>query len=88
MRTRYLSPIFLDILLILWTLIVSPYSKYGDDWAIIPAIIFLPTVIISHIVLLFIDKHKLRCLLYGGIHIMAIFYLWIYCLMKISKDSL
>ncbi len=88
MKLKYFSPILIDILLICWTLAVSPYSKYGDNWAIYPAIILFPVLILVHTILIFIDKNKLACSIYGIIHIFFVFFLWIYCLMKISKDAL
>ena len=82
------GPVGLTVFLILWTIIVSPYSKYGDNWAIYPALPILPIVVIWHLVLFFIEKEKKVVILYGFIHISILIVIWLYCLMKISKDSL
>lgn len=84
----HVAPLGLTVLLIIWTIIVSPYSKYGDNWAIVPAIVIFLIIIILHIVLLFIEEAKINFIIYGLIHIIISFAIWIYCLMKISKDSL
>jgi len=46
-------PLILSGFLILWTLLVSPHSKYGDNWAIMPALAIYPAVIILHVILFF-----------------------------------
>jgi len=84
-------PVFITLLLISWTSIVSPYSKYGDNWAIAPALIMAPIVFIWHLFLIFYNKGKEKKILfslYGVIHLSIFSWIWIYCLMKISKDSL
>ncbi len=86
--TIKLTPIILTILLVLWTVAVSPYSKYGDNWAIYPALVIFPIVFFWHIYLCFSQHPKLHFLLYGFIHLAVLFVIWIYCLMKISKDAL
>lgn len=81
-------PIFLNIMLILWTVIVSPHSKYGDNWAVYPIVIVGLVILIWHIGLIFLEKSKLIFAVYGLIHLSFSFIFWIYCLMKISKDAL
>jgi hypothetical protein len=44
-----LSPLGVTALLVVWTILVSPHSKYGDSWAIDPALIALPLVIGLHV---------------------------------------
>jgi len=82
------GPIGLTGFLIIWTIIVSPYSKYGDNWAIYPALLVLPAVLIWHVVLIFLEKPRSAFVLYGIIHFVILFVIWMYCLMKISKDAL
>lgn len=83
-----ITPIALNVLLIIWTVAVYPYSKYGDRWAIDPAFAIFPIIIVLHIVLLFIEKWKLNSIIYSITHITISFVIWIYCIMAISKDSL
>jgi hypothetical protein len=84
---RY-GPIGLTLILILWTVFVSPHSKYGDNWAIYPALAIFPLAVIWHIVLVFIEKSKSMFITYGLVHLAILLAIWMYCLMKISKDSL
>ena len=82
------APIIFNLLLIFWTIIVSPHSTYGDNWAIYPVLIIFLLIIIWHISLVVIETSKLIFMAYGLIHLFLSFFLWIYCLMKISKDVL
>ncbi len=83
-----LLPVFLNFLLILWTLIISSYSKYGDNWAIYPAFSIFPLIVVIHLALFYFEKPKINFVVYGLAHGTVSFYLWIYCLMQISKDAL
>ena len=81
-------PLGLNILLIVWTIILSPYSKYGDNWAVVPVIVIFLIIVVLHIILLFVEQSKISFIIYGLIHIVVSFIILIYCLMRISKDSL
>jgi len=85
--TKY-GPLLLTVFLIIWTIVVSPYSKYGNDWAVYPALAVLPIVVIWHSVLVILEKSKGVFIAYGLVHTAILFVIWVYCLMKISKDSL
>ncbi len=82
------GPVGLTILLIVWTIVVSPYSKYGDNWAVYPAVFILPAVLIWHAILIYIGKPRSFFIVYGLVHSAVLFIAWMYCLMKITKDSL
>jgi hypothetical protein len=82
------APVGATALLILWTLLVSPYSKYGDIWAIGPALLMLPLVIGLHLLLAYKARWSSRFVVYGALHCALFFAIWIACLMAISKDSL
>lgn len=82
------SPLAVTLLLVIWTAIVSPYSRYGDDWAIYPALLALPSALLLHVYLVLSSEDKINHILYGFGHLLFLFVVWIYCLMKISKDSL
>ena len=84
-------PLLFTIFLILWTLVVSPHSGYGDKWAIMPAAIVLPVVFAWHVFLVILRKtldKKAKFLLFGIIHVVLLVPIWFLCLMLISKDSL
>ena len=71
----------------MWTALVQPYSEYGDYWAIVPAFLMMPIAIILHILIAYKEKWKLFYAAYGAVHIVIMFFIWIKCLMLISKDS-
>lgn len=81
-------PVALTAFLIIWTVCVSPYSKYGDNWAIVPAFLVLPLVLVIHLALLIKGRWHPKLVAYGVLHTCAIFYIWMWCLMDISKDAL
>jgi hypothetical protein len=86
---RLLAPILGTILLVIWTLVVSPYSKYGDAWAICPALLALPAVLIWHGALVFLLRHYRRtAALVAACHVGLVLPIWFWSLMLISKDSL
>ncbi len=81
-------PIYLTIVLIIWTMIVKPYSKYGDYWAIDPAIILFPIVFIIHIIIMYKKEFKMKYVIYSLVHLTIFFSIWLMCLALISKDSI
>jgi hypothetical protein len=83
-----LAPVLLSTFLIIWTLIVYPYSKYGDKWAIYPALVVLPLTLLVHAWLVVTNKPRLGFVVYGFGHGLLQAVLWIYCLMRIGKDSI
>ena len=90
-QTLKIAPLIITLLLILWTMAVSPFSHYGDNWAIYPALLMAPLVLLLHLFLIVLGKGtaaKLRLLSYALIHGAIFFFIWINCLMRISKDSL
>ena len=81
-------PMFLTAILILWTILVSPYSKYGDTWAIMPALVAAPLVLGLHILVAYRNKWRMDVIVYGLVHCILFFVIWLGCLMRISKDSI
>lgn len=81
-------PIYGSVLLLLWTVITSPWSNYGDLWAIIPAILIFPMVFCLHIFLLVKNDWQIKFVFYGIAHLAILFVISVACLMIISKDSL
>jgi hypothetical protein len=84
----YAMPLIFTGVLFLWTWIVSPYSEYGDNWAVIPAVVLFFAVIGWHVALIITQEQKSILAVYAVLHVGLLFYPWIYCLTSISKDSL
>ena len=82
------AAVYLTVFLIAWTAIVYPHSEYGDNWAILPAVAVLPSVVVAHIYAILNVQTKLVAVLCGVIYVLALFPIWVVCLMLISKDSL
>ena len=82
------SQILLSFLLIAWTASVFPYSKYGDNWAITPALLIFPSAVALHFIILIRQGFRLKLILYSICHLAVLFIIWVLCLMLISKDSL
>ena len=83
------SPVIISVLLVLWTAAVYPFSVYGDNWAIWPALLALPTACLWHATLFFVLVEKRRLVGIAAVcHLAVLVPLWFVCLMLISKDSL
>lgn len=80
-------PVLVTALLIAWTAAVYPFSEYGDTWAIAPALIAAPTVLLLRATLVVRGPHRWREMVYAALHIAAFAVIWIGALMLISKDS-
>ena len=89
-RPRLSAPIIMSLIIIVWTVIVSPYTAYGDDWAMIPVLIMAVLILIWHIYLLFRPANTSRLLLslYAVIHVYVLITIVGFSLVIISKDSL
>ena len=81
-------PVLGSLFLIIWTAIVSPFSKYGDYWALLPALFVFPVVLIIHIVMIVKGNWQAKLVWFGVSHVTILFFIWVFCLMLISKDSL
>lgn len=84
----WIIPLLLTAALALWTVIVSPYSEYGDYWAIVPAFVVFPATIIYHFYALLKVKYPYFYLIFSALHLYVQFYVWLIALFRISKDSL
>ena len=86
---RALTPISVTLLLVLWTLAVSPTSSYGDDWAVWPAMLALPIALLWHMTAIVNAPGQRRFVSLVAIgHLAVLVPVWFLCLMLISKDSL
>jgi hypothetical protein len=94
-RVLVFIPIALTVLLVIWTVAVSPFSQYGDNWAIMPALVLAPIVLAWHLSLIGVRLGDWSCRRdilffygsYGLIHLVIFIPVWFCCLMWISKDS-
>ena len=81
-------PVVGTLLLVVWTGSVYRYSKYGDGWAIWPAMLMLPFVLSAHVVLIARRKPRKAYSIYAAIHAVFFIPIWLGSLMLLSKDSL
>jgi hypothetical protein len=81
-------PVVVSAFLICWTLLVSPHTKYGDTWALVPILLVFIAVIAVHIGLLIKGGWTGGLIVYGLLHIAVVLVLSFWSLTLISKDSL
>jgi hypothetical protein len=81
-------PLVPTAFLVVWTVLVYPFSKYGDNWAIWPALLVLPLALFMHIYLVVALRPRRSLVFYGIIHLAFLAVLWFGCLMLISKDAI
>ncbi|OHX33996.1 hypothetical protein BJL95_05745 [Methylomonas sp. LWB] len=83
------APALFSVVLVVWTAGVYPFSAYGDNWAIWPAIIIFPVVVIWHGALVFKSRGNRKLAFLAALAHLGFFVPgWLLCLMLISKDSL
>lgn len=82
------APMGFTLVAAIWTAVVTPYSKYGDDWAILPFMGIFLVVLVWHVALTIRGPERRFLVLYGLLHLAFWFPFGLFCLMKISKDSL
>jgi len=87
---KYFTPAAITVAVVLWTFAVSPYSKYGDNWAVYPVIFAAPIILAWHIYLVIKPgtTSRINQTIYAVAHGSIFFVIFLYSLMLISKDSL
>lgn len=85
-RFLLLLPVILTLSLMAWTGMVYPFSKY-DSWHIYPALSMAPLVVLGHAALIITRPPRGIQVLYAGVHLVTFYFVWMGCLMLISKDS-
>ncbi len=85
---RLSAPVFLSALVIVWTLAVHAFTRYGDNWALWPVILALPVAAGVHIYLVATLRPKWPLVGYAAVHLPALVMIVTICMMRISKDSL
>jgi hypothetical protein len=81
-------PILLSCFLLAWTAAVYSFAKYGDRWAIYPALLVFPLTILAHVWYYGVSQPRGWALKYALVHVPIQFVAWVGCLMLISKDTL
>ena len=86
----YLVPLGLTLASIVWTAALAPYTKYGvGDWAVIPLLLMLVgTVAWYGWILISGREPRVVVLGVGIVHLVVFFYITLWCLTFITKDSL
>jgi hypothetical protein len=83
------GPLLLTLLLIIiWTILVGPYSQYGDEWAIYPPMALLPLVVAWHAYQMTIFQPKWPYVVFALVRIPAMLVILVYCMFRLSRDSL
>ena len=90
LKPRLLTPVVVSLLVLLWTFSISPFTKYGDNWAIYPVITAALIIIGWHIFLVVKPGtvSRAQTIIYGILHLAIFSYVFMLSLMLISKDSL
>ncbi len=81
-------PVFLTLVILLWTIAVRSFTRFGDNWALYPILVIDLVILIWHVGLIVTEPRKLPFIAYGAVHLIAVVGITIVCLMLISKDSL
>jgi hypothetical protein len=81
-------PALLSVSLICWTLFVSPHTRYGDSWALVPIPVIFIAVIAIHVGLIIKRGPTAEMLTYALLHIAFLIAVTFWSLTLISKDSL
>jgi hypothetical protein len=83
-----LVPPGITVLVVLWTILVSLYSKYGHSWAVVPVLVAFAVILLWHVGLILKGPGRGVLMAYGVAHLAFWVPFGLFCLMKISKDSL
>jgi len=81
-------PVLLSVSLICWTLFVSPHTRYGDNWALVPIPVVFISVIAIHVGLIVKRGRTAGLVAYALLHIAFVTAVTFWSLTLISKDSL
>ena len=89
-RAICIGPLAVTLITIIFAVAVSPHTSYGDAWAVYPVVIAYLSILVWHVLLIIkpICFSRLLSVIYALSHLGAGFGVYIFALMKISKDSL
>jgi len=76
-KPRIIAPPFFSAMVLVWAIVISPYTQYGDNWAIYPVLVVAFLILGWHIFLIVSPKEtsRRRLILYGIIHIVIFAYI-------------
>jgi hypothetical protein len=83
-----LVPLAITVVIALWTALASRYSEYGDSWAVLPVLVAGAVVLVWHLGLVVRGPGRGVLIAYAVAHLAFWLPFGVFCLMKISKDSL
>ncbi len=83
---------FLPILLtgagVVWTAVISRFTRYGDNWAAYPLVGLFIITLAVHIWMIAALRPRWPLVLYGVVHLPIQLYVFIYCSVIITKNAL
>jgi hypothetical protein len=90
LKPSLITPVGLSLSVLIWTFVISPYTKYGDNWAVYPVLVAALVILGWHIFLIVKPSPLSRTttISYGLLHMAIFSYIFMLSLMLISKDSL
>ena len=83
-----LAPLAVTTGVAIWTAIISPHTQYGDNWAVYPVPIAFLVVLGLHGLLLVRSPLRIAMAAYALVHVVVWVPFGLWCMMRISKDSL
>ena len=89
-KLRTIAPPILTVGTLVWSIIISPYTTYGDTWAAYPVLIAFFIALVCHLWLIIEPSGYKRSemFFYALLHLGLFFFVSVYSLMVITKDSL
>ena len=86
LRNYITWPLLCTLVMLLWTAAVSPYTKYGDDWAATPVEVIFIVAVVLHLFIIVKERWRPLYLFYAAVHVPFSFIVGTFCLMLITKS--
>lgn len=83
-----LAPLMLTAIVIIWTMIISRFTTYGDEWAAYPILVVFVITLILHVWFVVALQPKVPLVLYGVLHLLIQAAIFLYCIIIITKNAL
>lgn len=78
----------LTVIVVVWTVIVSRFTTFGDDWAAYPILLVFVVTLILHVWLVVVHQPKGPLVLFGAVHLLVQATIFPYCIIIITKNAL
>lgn len=85
-RWSRMLPFIIDLLLLTWTAITAPITGGQENWAVIPALLALPAVLVAHLWIMATDKTPAGFAFFV-VHFLIFVPVWWWCVLAISKGE-